>query len=103
MGGNPGGMDSRLGSICGILFGILVIATFAVTVNFPADAAQAAPTLAGYSSLRTAFLAGDIFIGLAAALAIRYFVQLRNAYADKDRLLVRTAARFSIIGIVVSA
>jgi len=96
-------MDTRLGSICGILFGILVLAAFAVTVNFPADAAAAASTLAGYSSLRTAFLAGDIFLGLAAVFAIPYFVELRNAYADKHRLLLRTAARFSIIGIVVSA
>jgi len=103
MGGNPSGMDTRLGSICGILFGILVLAAFAVTVNFPADATQAAATLAGYGSLRTAFLAGDVFLGLAAVFAIPYFVQLRNAYADKDRLLLRTAARFSIIGIVVTA
>ncbi len=81
-------MDTRLGSICGILFGILVLAAFVVTVNFPADAAAAASTLAGYSSLRTAFLAGDIFLGLAAVFAIPYFVELRNAYADKPASVV---------------
>ncbi|HEX9341785.1 MAG TPA: DUF4386 family protein [Thermoplasmata archaeon] len=102
-GGNPTELEPRLASLCGIVFGILLVATFAVTFDFPGVPAQADATLAGYSSLRTAFLAGDIFLGLAAVLAIPYFVQLRNAYDGTDRLLVATATLFSIVGIVVTA
>src|SRR2546422_11551514 len=79
-GGNPGEWDSRLGGLCGILFGVLVIATFATSYNFPAGPSEADATLAQFSSLRTAFLAGDIFIGLAVVFAIPYFVGVRNAF-----------------------
>src|SRR2546422_2031211 len=102
-GGDPGGSDSRLAGVCGILFGILVIATFAASYNFPAGPSQADATLAQFSSLRNAFLAGDIFIGLAAVFAIPYFVGLRNAFDGKDRLLVGFATIMGLVGFVVTA
>src|SRR2546430_14893898 len=102
-GGDPGGSDSRLAGVCGILFGILVIATFAASYNFPAGPSQADATLAQFSSLRNAFLAGDIFIGLAALFAIPYFVGLRNAFDGKDRLLVGSATIMGLVGFVVTA
>src|SRR3989442_1371818 len=101
--GDPGESDSRLAGVCGILFGILVITTFAASYNFPADPSQADATLAQFSSLRNAFLAGDIFIGLAAVFAIPYFVGLRNAFNGKDRLLVGSATLMGLVGIVVTA
>jgi len=102
-GGDVGESDSRLSSVCGILFGILVIATFASSYNFPSGPSQADATLAQFSSFRSAFLAGDIFIGLAAVLAIPYFVGLRNAFNGKDRLLVGSATLMGLVGIVVTA
>src|SRR3989442_2305265 len=102
-GGNPGEWDSRLGGLCGILFGVLVIATFATSYNFPAGPSEADATLAQFSSLRTAFLAGDIFIGLAIVFAIPYFVGLRNVFNGKDRLLAGTATLLALVGIVVTA
>src|SRR2546425_8962635 len=102
-GRNSGEKDSRLGGLCGILFGVLVIATFVTSYKFPADPSQADATLAQFSSLRTAFLAGDIFIGLAAVFAIPYFVGLRNAFNHKDRLLVGSATLMGLVGIVVTA
>src|SRR2546428_982865 len=102
-GGNPGEWDSRLGGLCGILFGVLVIATFATSYNFPAGPSEADATLAQFSSLRTAFLAGDIFIGLAVVFAIPYFVGVRNAFEGENRLLVGTATLLALVGIVVTA
>jgi len=102
-GGDGGGADSRIGAICGILLGILVIATFAVTANFPASPAQADATLAGFNGFRTAFLAADVFIGLAAVVAMPYFLSLRKAFKGTDRLLTATATAFSIVGIVTTA
>src|SRR5437879_12073218 len=102
-GGDPGESDSRLACVCGILFGILVIATFAASYNFPAGPSQADATLAQFSSLRNAFLAGDIFIGLAAVFAIPYFVGLRDAFDGKDRLLVGSATLMGLVGFVVTA
>src|SRR5256885_4068432 len=101
--GDPGESDSRLAGVCGIPFGILVIATFAASYNFPAGPSQADATLAQFSSLRNAFLAGDIFIGLAALFAIPYFVGLRNAFDGKDRLLVGSATIMGLVGFVVTA
>src|SRR2546422_1689894 len=101
--GDPGESDSRLAGVCGLLFGILVIATFAASYNFPAGPSQADATLAQFSSLRNAFLAGDIFIGLAAVFAIPYFVGLRNAFDGKDRLLVGCATIMGLVGFVVTA
>src|SRR3989442_5769618 len=101
--GDPGESDSRLAGVCGILFGILVIATFSASYNFPAGPSQADATLAQFSSLRNAFLAGDIFIGLAAVFAIPYFVGLRNAFDGKDRLLVGCATIMGLVGFVVTA
>src|SRR2546422_3929044 len=101
--GDPGESDSRLAGVCGILFGILVIATFAASYNFPAGPSQADATLAQFSSLRNAFLAGDIFIGLAAVFAIPYFVGLRNAFDGKERLLVGSATITGLVGFVVTA
>src|SRR2546427_3142397 len=102
-GGDVGESDSRLSSVCGILFGILVIATFASSYNFPSGPSQADATLAQFSSFRSAFLAGDILIGLAAVLAIPYFVGLRNAFNGKDSLLVGSATLMGLVGIVVTA
>src|SRR6058998_4311843 len=99
-GRNPGEWDSRSGGLCGILFGVLVIATFASSYNFPSGPAQADATLAQFSSFRSAFLAGDIFIGLAAVIAIPYFVGLRAAFNGKDRLLVGSATLMGVVGIV---
>ena len=101
--GNPGQSDSRLAGVCGILLGMLVIATFAASYNFPAAPSQADATLAQFGSFRSAFLAGDIFIGLAAVLAIPYFVGLRSAFNGKDRLLVDSATLMGLVGIVVTA
>ena len=102
-GGNRGESGSRLAGLCGILFGILVIATFAASYNFPSAPSQADATLAQFSSFRSAFLAGDIFIGLAAVIAIPYFVGLRAAFNGKDRLLVGSATLMGLVGIVVTA
>src|SRR2546426_10404485 len=99
-GRNPGEWDSRSGGLCGILFGVLVIATFAASYNFPSGPSQADATLAQFSSFRTAFLAGDIFIGLAAVFAIPYFVGLRDAFDGKDRLLVGSATIMGLVGFV---
>ncbi len=103
MGGNSRARDSRLGAICGILLGILLVATFAVSTNFPAGPSQADATLAGFSSFRTSFLAADIFLGLAAVFAVAYFAELRNTFDGDDRLLVGTATLLAIVGIVVTA
>src|SRR3989442_2699827 len=102
-GGNPGEWDSRLGGLCGILFGVLVIATFATSYNFPAGPSEADATLAQFSSLRTEFLAGEIFVGLAVVFAIPYFVGVRNAFEGENRLLVGTATLLALVGIVVTA
>src|SRR2546422_5188809 len=102
-GGHPDDGGSRLAGVCGILFWILVIATVAVSYNFPSGPSQADATLAQFSSLRNAFLAGDIFIGLAAVFAIPYFVGLRNAFDGKDRLLVGSATIMGLVGFVVTA
>ncbi len=102
-GGCRGESGSRLAGVSGILFGILLIATFASSYNFPSGPAQADATLAQFSSFRSAFLAGDIFIGLAAVIAIPYFVGLRAAFNGKDRLLVGSATLMGDVGIVVTA
>lgn len=102
-GGNRGESGSGLAGLCGILFGILVIATFAASYNFPSGPSQADATLAQFSSFRSAFLAGDIFIGLAAVIAIPYFVGLRAAFNGRDRLLVGSATLMGLVGIVVTA
>jgi hypothetical protein len=102
-GGSAGESGSRLAGVCGILFGILVIATFASSYNFPSGPSQADATLAQFSSFRSAFLAGDIFIGLAAVIAIPYFVGLRAAFNGKDRLLVGSATLMGLVGIIVTA
>src|SRR5256712_9172131 len=102
-GRNPGEWDSRLGGLSGILFGVLVIATFVTSYNFPAGPSEADATLAQFSSFRTAFLAGDIFIGLAVVFAIPYFVGVRNAFDGENRLLVGTATLLALVGIVVTA
>src|SRR3989441_2418324 len=102
-GRNPGEWDSRLGGLSGILFGVLVIATFVTSYNFPAGPSEADATLAQFSSFRTAFLAGDIFIGLAVVFAIPYFVGVRNAFEGENRLLVGTATLLALVGIVVTA
>src|SRR3989475_1702822 len=101
--GNPRESGSRYAGVSGILFGILVIATFVSSYNFPSEPSQADATLAQFSSFRSAFLAGDIFIGLAAVLAIPYFVGLRNAFNGKDGLLVGSATLMGLVGIVVTA
>lgn len=95
--------DTRLAGVSGILFGVLVIGAFATSYNFPSDPSQADATLAQFSSLRNAFLAGDIFIGLAAVFAIPYFVGLRNAFNGKESLLVDSATLMGLVGIVVTA
>jgi len=100
---NPGGRESKVASISGILFGIFLVATFASTYNFPAAPAQADATLAQFSSLRTAFFAGNAFIGLAAVFAVPYFIGLRGAFNGKDRLLVGSATLLALAGIVVTA
>src|SRR2546428_7964376 len=102
-GRNPGEWDSRLGGLSGILFGVLVIATFVTSYNFPAGPSEADATLAQFSSFRTAFLAGDIFIGLAVVFAMPYFVGVRNAFEGENRLLVGTATLLALVGIVVTA
>ena len=102
-GGSAGESGSRLAGVCGILFGILVIATFVSSYNFPVGPSQADATLAQFSSFRSAFLAGDIFIGLAAVIAIPYFVGLRAAFNGKDSLLVGSATLMGLVGIVVTA
>src|SRR5213594_3679395 len=102
-GGCRGESGSRLAGVSGILFGILLIATFASSYNFPSGPAQADATLAQFSSFRSAFLAGDIFIGLAAVIAIPYFVAVRNALNGGNRLLVETATLLALVGIVVTA
>ncbi len=102
-GGNRGESGSGLAGVCGILFGILVIATFAASYNFPSGPSQADATLAQFASFRSAFLAGDIFIGLAAVIAIPYFVGLRAAFNGRDRLLVGSATLMGLVGIVVTA
>ena len=100
---NPSGRESKVASISGILFGVFLVATFASTYNFPAAPAQADATLAQFSSLRTAFLAGNGFIGLAAVFAVPYFIGLRSAFNGKDRLLVGSATLLALAGIVVTA
>src|SRR5256712_3851342 len=102
-GGSRGESGSRVAGVSGILFGILLIATFASSYNSPSGPSQADATLAQFSSFRSAFLAGDIFIGLAAVIAIPYFVGLRAAFNGKDRLLVGSATLMGVVGIVVTA
>src|SRR2546425_559621 len=100
---NPTGRESKVASVSGILFGIFLVATFALTYNFPAAPAQADATLAQFSSVRTAFLAANGFIGLAAIVAVPYFLGLRSAFNGKDRLLVGSATLLALVGIVVTA
>src|SRR5437899_7224197 len=102
-GRNSGEWDSRLGGLCGILFGVLVIATFVTSYNFPSGPSQADATLAQFSSFRTAFLAGDIFIVLAVVFTIPYFVALRDAFNGGNRLFVETATFLALVGIVVKS
>src|SRR3989442_12129896 len=82
---------------------MLRIGTFCASGNSPAAPSQADATLAQFGSFRSAFLAGDIFIGLAAVLAIPYFVGLRSAFNGKDRLLVDSATLMGLVGIFVTA
>ncbi len=103
MGDNPGGRDSRLGSLCGILTGILFVATFAVAYSLPATPSQADATLAGFASSRAAFIAADVLIGLAVVFAIPFYTELRNAFGGEDEFLIGAATLFSIVGIAVTA
>src|SRR2546425_549725 len=72
--GDPGESDSRLAGVCGILFGILVIATFAASYNFPADPSQADATLAQFSSLRNAVVAAQAVIGFGTVEVFGFLV-----------------------------
>ena len=101
--GNPGESDSRVAGFSGVLFAILLVATFAASYNFPATPADADKTLAGFSSFRTAFIAGDILIGLAAVFAIPYLIGLRNAFNGTNRVLIGSATLLTIVGIFVTA
>src|SRR2546428_14172487 len=90
-GGNPGEWDSRLGGLCGILFGVLVIATFATSYNFPAGPSEDHANLAQFRPPRAASLGGVTFNGVAADFALPYFVWVRNAFEGGNRLLDGTA------------
>ena len=103
MGGGSRKQESMWGGICGILTGILFVATFAVAYNFPAGPSQADATLAGFDSLRPSFLAAAVLIGLAAVFGIPFYSELRNAFAGKDDFLIGAATLFSIVGIVITA
>jgi hypothetical protein len=86
-----------------MFLGILLVATFAASYNFPAGPSEADATLAGFNSFRTAFIAADVFIGLAAVLAVPYFIGLRNAFEGKDRLFVGSATILALVGFFVTA
>jgi hypothetical protein len=86
-----------------MFLGILLVATFAASYNFPTGPSEADATLAGFNSFRSWFIAGDVFIGLAAIFAVPYLIGLRNAFDGKDRLLVGTATIFTVVGVVVTA
>jgi hypothetical protein len=86
-----------------MFLGILLVATFAASYNFPAGPSEADATLAGFNSFRTAFIAGDVFIGLAALFAVPYILGLRNAFDGKDRVLVGSATILALVGLVVTA
>jgi hypothetical protein len=101
--GNPGDRDSKVAAVCGILLGIFVIATFAASYNFPEGPSQADAILAGFASVRTAFIAGDIFIGLAAVFAIPYLIGMRNVFERKDRVLIASATLLAVVGLAISA
>lgn len=101
--GNQSEWDSRVAGLCGLFLGLFLVATFAVSYSFPATPSEADATLAGFNSLRSAFLAGDVFIGLAAIVAIPYFLGLRNAFGGRDRVLVGSATIFAVAGVVVTA
>jgi hypothetical protein len=103
LAGIPGEWDSRVAGLCGMFLGILLVATFAASYNFPASPSEADATLAGFNSFRTAFIAADVFIGLAAVLAVPYFIGLRNAFEGKDRLLVGSATILALVGFFVTA
>jgi hypothetical protein len=95
--------ESRVTALCGMFLGLLLVATFAVSYNFPAEPAQADATLAGFNSFRAAFIAGDIFIGLTALFAVPYFIGLRNAFGGGDRVLVGSATILALVGVMVTA
>jgi hypothetical protein len=86
-----------------MFLGILLVATFAASYNFPAVPSQADATLAGFNSFRSAFVAGDVFIGLAAVFAVPYFIGLRNAFDGKDRALVGSATILALVGVAITA
>jgi hypothetical protein len=86
-----------------MFLGILLVATFAASYNFPAGPSEADATLARFNSFRTAFIAGDIFFGIAAVFAVPYILGLRNAFDGKDRVLVGSATILALVGLVVTA
>lgn len=102
LGGSSRG-ELKAGGICGFLAGIFFISTFLVAYNFPATAADADKTLAGFGGLQNSFLAGGILIGLAAVFAIPFYSLLGNAFDGEQALSVRSATIFSVIGIAVTA
>lgn len=103
MRSNSSDAVSKLGGICGVLTGLLFIATFAVGYNLPDSPSRADSTLAGFDSLRASFLAADVFLGLVVVFAIPFYTALRSSFNGKDDLLIGTATLFSIIGFVVTA
>src|SRR6267143_3124597 len=98
-----GESDSRVAGLCGMFLGLLLVATFAVSYNFPAGPAEADATLAGFNSFRVSFIAGDVFIGLGAVFAVPYFIGLRNAFDRKGQVLVGSATILALVGVVVTA
>jgi hypothetical protein len=105
LGPSAGGgeSESRVAGLCGMFLGLLLVATFAVSYDFPAVPAEADATLAGFNSFRAAFLAGDVFIGLSTVFAVPYFIGLRNAFEKKDQVLVGSATVLALVGVVVTA
>jgi len=86
-----------------MFLGLLLVATFAVSYNFPAGPAEADATLAGFNSSRAAFIAGDVLIGLGVVFAVPYFIGLRNAFDGQDRVLVNSATILALVGVVITA
>src|SRR3989442_8155982 len=103
MRSNSSDAVSKLGGICGVLTGLLFIATFAVGYNLPDSPSRADSTLAGFDSLRASFLAADVFLGLVVVFAIPFYTALRSSFNGKVDFLIGTATFFSIIVFVVTA
>ncbi len=97
-----GDRSAKVGGICGIVFGIVVIAFFFSFLLGPQNQ-TAEQSLASFGTYRNlAIVQGSLSV-LIALFSIPYFLSMRDALKAKDRTLASAASTFSIVAFVLIA